>query len=73
MKTYGEMEAKVHALLTSAFGGGEWSDLGSGRWYLLDKTFCRPQNRFVSGGKNNNSGLCKESISTEIIASHFIN
>jgi len=32
MKTYGELKVQLHAFLTSALGGGEWTALRLGRF-----------------------------------------
>jgi hypothetical protein len=63
MKTYWGVEVQLHAFLTSALDGGEWSASRPGRftpqgmnpWYLLDRMLGGPQSRSGCGGEEKNS------------------
>jgi hypothetical protein len=48
MKTYGGIEANLHAFLTSALDGGEWSASHSGHLSLLDTRLWLAGHRAVS-------------------------
>jgi hypothetical protein len=60
MKTYWGVEVQLHAFLTSALDGGEWSvsrPQGKSPWYPLDRRLGGPQGRSGRGGEEKNSQL----------------
>jgi hypothetical protein len=61
IKTYVRVEVQLHAFLTSALDGGEWSASRPGHFTPKERAFPRypldsgPQNRSGSGGEEKNS------------------
>jgi hypothetical protein len=62
MNMYGGVEVRLHAFLTLALVGGEWSASHPGRFipwkeprYTLDRRLGGPQSRSGRGGKEKNS------------------
>jgi hypothetical protein len=63
METHGGVAMYLHAFLTLAFGGGEWTasrpsrftHQGKSPWYLMDKRLGGPQSRSGRGGEDKNS------------------
>jgi hypothetical protein len=57
MNAYWEMEIQLHAFLTSALDGGEWSVLypqGKSPWHPLDRRLGGPQSRAERGNEEKN-------------------
>jgi hypothetical protein len=54
MKTYWGVDVQIHAFLTSALGGGEWSDSRPGRFNLGERA---PRTDSIGGWVGTRAGL----------------